>query len=225
MTALTFTTSQRILLILALLMLVWYVIGTWYSRRRGIRALSWLREGLGPLGEEVRAAWIGSAASGAKVASIKAAPPFQQLEATFLLESRELLPLWLVNLLRGKRDELVIKAHLRSPRRGEMEVVPSGGRLERSLRRRLQSSWKWDSGPHGLCIAHRGVQGKTLVSAAQPLLQRYGLSLRRFAWRRDKPHLILHIRLAGLTDSPPNEFFNDLIAVIAYPKRSLDRGN
>ncbi len=224
MTALTITTSQRILLVLALLMLVWYVIGTWYSRRRGIRTLSWLREGLGSLGDQVQAAWIGSAASGAKVGTTKATPPFQQLEATFMLESRELLPVWLVNLLRGKRDELIIKAHLRSPRRGEFEVVPSGGRLERSLRRRLQSSWKWEVGPHGLRIAYRGAQGRALVSAAQPLLQRYGLSLRRFAWRRDKPHLFLHIRLAGLTDCPPTEFFDELTAVFTHPKRSTDGG-
>jgi hypothetical protein len=196
-------------------MLLWYVIGTWYSRRQGIRTLNWLREGLQSLGGQLHAAWIGSAASGARVAVNKAAPPFRQLEVTFLLESRELLPLWVVNLLRGKRDELIIKAHLRSPGGGEIEVVPSGGRMERSLRQEGQSTWQWQEGPHGLRIAYRGVQGKVMMGAVSPFLQSYGLSLRRFSWRRAKPHVLLHIHLAGLTDRPATDFFNGLAAVFA----------
>jgi hypothetical protein len=211
------TPGQRILIVLAFLMILWYVIGTWYNRRQGIRALNWLREGLELLGSQLQAAWIGSAASGARIVINKANPPFRQLETIFLLESRELPPLWLVNLLRGKRDELIIKAHLRSPRRGEIEVLPAGSRLERTLRRESQPAWQWQQGPHGLHIAYRGSQGKTLSAAVIPFLQNYGPSLRRFSWRRDKPHLLLHARLAGLTDQSPIKFFNDLTAVFTPP--------
>jgi hypothetical protein len=212
--------NQQIFIGLALLMILWFVGGTWYNRRQGIRTLNWLREGLQSLGGQLHLAWIGSAASGAEATINKASPPFRQLNAIFLLESRELLPLWLVNLLRGKRDELIIKAHLRSTRRGEIEVIPAGDRLERSLRQESQSPWQWQEGPHSLRIAYRGAQGQALSAAVIPFLQNYGLSLQRFSWRRDKPHLLLRTRLAGLTDRPSADFFTDLAAVFAYSRES-----
>jgi len=216
MAALSITVGQRILLVLALVMLLWYVIGTWYNRRRGIRTLNWLREGLGSLGGQMQASWIGSAASGARLVINNAAPPFRQLETTFLLESRELLPLWLVHFLRRRRDELIIKADLHSPRKGEVEVVPRGSRLERSIRQKGRPSWQWEDGPHGLRVAYRGRQGDVLRVAVTPFLQNYGPSLRRFSLRKDRPHLLLHARLAGLVDCSPTDFFDDLAGVLAY---------
>jgi len=208
-------TEQQIIVGLVIVMAVWYVVGTWYNRRRGIRTLTWLREGLRSLGGQLEMAWIGSAASGARAAVRKPEPPFREVNAVFLLESRELLPLWLANRLRGKRDELIIKAQLRSTRRGELEVLPAGSRVERSLRQDSQSPWQWEEGPHGLRIGYRGSQGKALQAAILPFLQDYGLYLHRFSWRRSKPHLLLHTRLAGLTDRPAPDFFRDLVTAIA----------
>jgi len=74
--------------------------------------------------EEREAGWIGSPASGARINVIHAAPPFRRLEMTLLLENREVPLLWLFDRLHGKRDWLTIKATLRSPRRGEVEVSP-----------------------------------------------------------------------------------------------------
>jgi hypothetical protein len=216
MTAISLTVGQRILLVLALLMLLWYVVGTWYSRRRGIRTLNWLREGLAILGGRSHASWIGSAASGARLLIDKAEPPFRQLDVTFMLESRELLPLWLVNLLRGKRDEIIIKAILRSPPQGVIEVSPTGSRLEKSLRQNTQVNWRWQEGLHGLNIAYRGRQGEDLRAAVVPFLQSYGPSLHRLSWKKDKPHLLLHARLAGVVDRSPADFFTALVAVLAH---------
>lgn len=209
-------TEQQIIIGLVILMAVWYVVGTWYNRRRGIRTLTWLRDGLRSLGGQLEMAWIGSAASGARAVINKAQPPFRQLNGVFLLESRELLPLWLANRLRGKRDELIIKADLRSPRRGELEVVPAGSRLERSLRVENRTQWQWEEGPHNLRIAYRGSQGPMLSAAILPFLQDHGDCLNRFSWRRERPHLLLHTRLTGLTDRPATDFFNDLSTVFTH---------
>lgn len=216
MAALSLTTGQRILLVLALVMLLWYVIGTWYNRRRGIRTLNWLREGLDSLGGQVQASWIGSAASGARLVIDNAAPPFRQLEMTFLLESRELLLLWLVNWLRGRRDQLIIKAHVHLPQKGEMEVVPRGSRLERSICQEHRPSWQWEEGPYSLRIAYRGGQSDVLKASVTPFLHNYGPYLHRFSWRKEKPHLLLHARLAGLVDCSPTDFFDDLAQVLAH---------
>ena len=211
--------AQRIVIAIAILMALWYIGGTWYNRRRGIRTLTWLRGGLQKLGGRLEMAWIGSAASGARAVVSKANPPFRQVEAIFLLESREVLPIWLFNRLRGRRDELIIKAQLRSPRQGEIEVVPAGSRLERSLRREEQAPWEWEEGPHGLRIARRGSQGKALGQAVGAFLQDYGPSLYRLSWRRSKPHLLLHIRLSELTARPADEFFNDLRTIFVSPRQ------
>ena len=209
-------TEQQLVIGVIVLMGLWYLAGTWYNRRRGIRTLTWLRDGLQSLGGRLEMSWLGSAASGARAVVHKAQPPFRQLNAIFLLESRELLPLWLANLLRGKRDELIIKADLRTSRRGEIEVVPAGSRLERSLlQEHNKPPWQWEAGPHGLHIGYRGPQGKELVTAVASFLEDYGPYLHRFSWRRDKPHLLLHTRLAGLIDRPPTEFFKDLSSVIS----------
>ncbi|RMF38906.1 MAG: hypothetical protein D6759_00330, partial [Chloroflexi bacterium] len=210
---------QRIIIAIAILMALWYVGGTWYNRRRGIRTLTWLREGLQRLGGRLEMAWIGSAASGARAVVSKANPPFRQLEAIFLLESREILPLWVINRLRGRRDELIIKAQLRSPRRGEIEVVPAGSRLERSLRRDEQAPWEWEEGPYGLRIARRGLQGKALGQAVGAFLQDYGAALYRLSWRRSKPHLLLHLRLSGLIERPASDLFNALRTIFTHPRQ------
>ena len=212
------TVSQRALIALALVMLVWYVVGIWYNRRRSMRTLNWLREGLRGLGGQLQASWIGSAASGAQIMVSGTSAPIHQLEASFLLESRELLPLWLVNRLRGRRDELIIRIQLRSARQGEVEVVVSGSRCERSLRQDSRSTWQWQDGPFGLRVAHQGRGGQALSAAVLPFLHRYGPFLRRFSWRREKPHLVLYMRLAGLTECPAADFFSDMVAVLQAPR-------
>jgi hypothetical protein len=215
--AISLTISQRIFLVIALLMLVWYVLGLWYSRRQSIRTLNWLREGLDSLGGQTHASWIGSAASGARIVVSTPRPPFRQLEVTYLLESRELLPLWLANLLRGKRDEIFIRALLCSPQQGVVEVVSPGSHIERSLREDSQTSWHWGDGPRGLRVAYRGSQGETLSAAITSFLQRYSLYLHRFSYRKDQPHLLIHARLAGLMEQSPVGFFEDLAAVFNHP--------
>lgn len=199
-------------------MLVWYVFGLWYNRRKSIRTLNWLREGLASLGGQTQAAWIGSSASGARIVVSQAHPPFRQLEVAYLLESRELLPLWLANLLRGRRDEITIKALLRSPRQGEVEVVAPGSQIERSLREDSRSAWHWGEGPYGLRVAYWGSQGEALGTAVTSFLQRHTFSLYRFSCRKDRPHLVIHARLAGLINQPPATFFEDLALVFNHPQ-------
>jgi hypothetical protein len=210
-------TDRQIVMGLVIVLAVWYVVGTWYNRRRGIRTLTWLRDGLASLGGRVEMSWIGSAASGAKAALNKPNPPFRQLNAVFLLESRELLPLWLANRLRGKRGELILKADFRAHRQGDVEVVPRGGRLERALRREETPAWQWEAGPHDLSIAYRGPQGKSLSTSTLSFLEDYGPYLYRFSWRRDRPNLLLHMRLAGLTDRAAPDVFDALARVFGSP--------
>ncbi|MFQ6101934.1 MAG: hypothetical protein ACE5OS_11980 [Anaerolineae bacterium] len=190
---------------------LWYGGGYLYNRRRGQRLFHWLETGLDVLGgDEREAGWIGSPASGARITVLRAASPFRRLEITLLLENREIPLLWLFDRLRGKRDWLIIKATLRSPHRGEVEVSP----VSRRAVRRREQSWIWQEGPHGLAITYQGPGAQRQVTALEPWLETYGACLHRFAWRKTDPHVQLRMNVAGLLATSSRVFLADLQAAV-----------
>ena len=99
--------GQWIVIGLSVVMGVWFAVGSFYNRRRGIGTYRWIQSGLKRLGKISEAAWIGSSGSGARLTVGKAEAPFRRIEVVFLLESREILPLWLFNRVRNKQDEMI----------------------------------------------------------------------------------------------------------------------
>jgi hypothetical protein len=200
---------------LCVLLTLWYGGGYLYNRRQGKRLFHWLEKGLGVLGGEHETGWIGSPASGARVNVIHASPPFRRLELTLLLENREMLPLWLLDHLRGKRDGLIIKATLRSPRRGEVEVVPAKERIAQGLRKEQEQPWACQTGPYGLVIAHRGSSTPQQVRPLEHWLEVYGMHLHRLSWRKTDPHVQLQLEVVGLLPTSSETFLADLQAAVA----------
>jgi len=195
---------------LCVVLALWYGGGYLYNRRRGQRLFRWLEAGLDVLGGERETGWLGSPASGARVNVIHALPPFRRLEVTLLLENREALPLWLFDHLRGKRDWLIIKATLRSPRRGEVEVVPAQGQTARTLHKEQAEPWTWQERPDGLAVALRGPGTQAQVARLEHWLETYAQHLRRFSWRKDDPHVQLQATVGGLLATSSQIFLTDL---------------
>jgi hypothetical protein len=189
---------------------LWYGGGHLYNRRRGQRLFHWLEAGLGALDGEVESGWIGSPAAGARVNVTHTDPPFRRMEITLLLENREILPLWLLEHLRSRRDRLIIRATLRSPRRNEIEI----GSARRKAARHRQKPWKWQEGPHQLAIAYQGPGAQQQIAAMETWLQSYGVHLRRFCWRKRDPHIVLEMNLNRLITAPSDVFLNSLQAVL-----------
>jgi hypothetical protein len=207
---------------LSALLALWYGGGHLYNRRRGRRLFHWLEKGLDVLGGETEAGWIGSPTSGARINVRHAAPPFRRLEITLLLENREILPWWLVQRLRGNRDWLIIKATLRSPRRGEVEVVPAVGQIAQDLLREEEHRWMWKRGPHRLTVAYQGPGAQQQVAALESWLETYGAYLHRLSWRKTDPHIQLQVQAAELLLMPCETFLTDLQVTL---KQALDLGN
>lgn len=195
---------------LCVVLALWYGGGYLYNRLRGQRLFCWLETGLDVLGGERKASWLGSPSNGAYINVIHAAPPFRRLEIVLLLENREILPLWLLERLRGRRDRLIIKATLRSPGHGEVEIVPAQGRVARMLRREQEQPWSWREGPYQLLIAYRGSGTLRQLAGLAPWLEAYGTSLRRFSWRKADPHVQLEMRMAGLLTTSCEAFLTAL---------------
>jgi hypothetical protein len=203
---------------LCVFLALWYGVGYLYNRRRGQRLFRWLEAGLDVLGGERESGWIGSSASGARINIVHAAPPFRRLEITLLLENRESLPLWVLGRLRCRRDWLIIKSTLRSPRHSEVEIISARGRAAQDLHREQEQPWTWQEGPYGLTIAGRGPGAQQLVAKLIPWLETYGAHLSRFSWRKYDPHVQLQMEVAGLLDTPSEMFLSDLQASVSGAK-------
>jgi hypothetical protein len=188
------------------LLVLWYVVGHLVNRRRGQALFHWLESGLDVLGGKREAGWLGTPASGARFTVIHAAPPFRRLEITLLLENREVPLQWLLGHLRGRRDGLIMKATLRVPRQGEVEVSPGAGMIVPPG----EEGWTSENGPHGLAVAYRGTGARQQAEALGTWLETYGTHLHRLSWRRQDPHVQLHIRVAGLTSTPSHKILDDL---------------
>ena len=102
--------GQWIVIGLCGFLVAWYVIFAYLNRRRGLQIYRWLRDGLEIFGPITNVKWIGSSGSGMQISLEKASAPFRTIEVVCLLETRELLPLWLVNRMRNKGDELILRA-------------------------------------------------------------------------------------------------------------------
>lgn len=210
-------TPEKIVVGLGILLALWYLGASIFNRRRGIAVFHWLRNPLDRFGGDIASRWIGSSGSGAEIKVIKAEPPFRQIDVIYLLASRELLPLWLFDLARGKRDRLIYKAALRRSFGGEVEAVPARSGLARQMRASPEEPWLMEDGPHNLIVGRRGSGTDLAHTALTPFLQKYGTNLQRLSWTRQAPHLIVILSLAGLFDrgGSASDLYDDLEALAA----------
>lgn len=204
-------TPEYVVTGLGIFLAIWYLIAAIYNRRFGLRTYRWLQRGLGVLGDtkSVQASWIGSSGSGARIGIQRARAPFQRLELAYLLESRELAPLWLMDVLRGKRDQLILRGTLRRKQAGELEVLPAGDKALKTIQRETTKPWTLTDGPHNLVIAQRG-SVKQQAEAVVPFLEKYGPNLKRLSWGPQDPHILIILRLVGLQDDEADALFQDI---------------
>lgn len=202
--------GEQIVVYLGIALLVWYVGASTFNRRLGIRTYRWLQPGVAGLGKITEAKWIGSSGSGARLGVAQAHSPLRKVEVSYLLETRELLPLWLINRLRGRRDTIYVRAQLRSAPYGELEVLPAGDRrFAGLLAGKTPSRWAMASGslPHGMQAAWRGRDTEHLLGSAIRLLERSGAAIRRLSIAQTPPHIILEAQIPQLIASPSEAFF------------------
>lgn len=218
-------TPETIVAGFGIFLALWYLLASIYNRRRGIAVYRWLHGGLENLGSEVSGRWIGSSGSGAQLHVRKTKAPFQELEIIYLLASRELLPLFLVDLLRGKRDRVIVKATLRANPGAELEVVPKSSGLARQMLAEKKRPWEVVDGPHSLQIGGRGGGSEALRAASLPLLEKYGGLVKQVSWAKKAPHLIAILSLDGLfragVDSA--DFYADLAATASLAHQAQEK--
>jgi hypothetical protein len=214
-------TGQWIAIGLSVLLGVWYVVGAMINRRRGIATFHWLREGLEQIGKISEAKWIGSAGSGARMTVTQAEKPYRRIETIFLLESREIMPIWLFNRIRNKQDEMILKANLRQVPSQELESAPRGNRkLKDLLAASVENRTPFElvPAPEGFDIIRRGKPDDQRLESLRGFLDKHRGVVFQYSLRRQAPHLILRVKLPSLQSSPASEFLSQLSSLLSPPQ-------
>lgn len=206
-------TGQMIIIGISILMGVWYVVGATINRRRGVATYQWLQAELEQVGKVTEAKWIGSSGTGARLLIGNALKPFRRVEVIFLLESREIMPLWVFNRIRGKQDEMVLKANLRTVPTQEIEIARGLNRKIKNLMTNPdEEQAPFEQGPESsaFTIAMRGRGQNEFMEDLQSLLEKYRDALLQVSVRRKMPHLIIRVRTPPLMADADESFFDDL---------------
>lgn len=191
--------ATQVVIAFCVLLTIWYIVGWQVNRKRGNRLLEWTLQGLRAFGSQITVSRLGT--SGFQVNVKKAQAPFKRVETTIFLEPREILLLWLFNLLRGGTDYLVFRGTLSVPPRGEVEVLKKRGRLARRILKSLrEKDWTRQETAGGLVIACRGKQGQRQAEAISHLMEDLSPRLLRLSLSKKAPHLLMSLSLAGLDE-------------------------
>jgi hypothetical protein len=203
--------GERVAWALILFTLGAFMLGTWFNRRRGKALGFWIEDGLRSLGGQPAWTFIKSVSSGAVATVRNTNAPFRSLEAAYYLLTREIPPLYGVELLRGKRDLFSIKANLSNSPAAEFDVMPLGGKLAQTLDEAAgDEPYTWVELPHGLGLATRDPDAGRIAARVRPFAERYGQAVQRLSVRRRDPNVIVFMHLDGLEDRPSRELFDAL---------------
>ena len=205
--------SQILIVIVVALVMGWFAFGILFNLRRGNALLRWMQLGLPSIGERTTFRWLGSSA--VEMIIQKAHPPFRRLETVIVLAPRDVPWLWLIALLRGRHDTLILRAHLSVSPRPDLELADPRSWTGRMALEEV-SRRGWESldlaeipyqglrlmAPKGLLdLAHQTViRLKLPASALAPQYIRLSL-------RREAPHLELHIPFPDRRQPDAARFF------------------
>lgn len=191
--------ANQVVIAFCALLVIWYIVGWQVNRRRGERLLEWVLQGLRAFSDQITVSRLGT--SGFQVNMGKAQSPFREMEATILLQPREILLLWIFNRLRGRTDSLVLKGTLRASPRGEVEVMKRRGRLAgRVLKGLDEGVWVRQETAGGLVMACRGEKGHQQADAISHLVEDLSPRLLRLSLSKKAPHLLVNLSLAGMDE-------------------------
>lgn len=204
-------TTERILWGIIIALVAGFIAGGWLNRQRSKALGKWLQGALGVLGGRTNWKWLRGMNSGAQVIVEAAGRPFRQLDISYFMLTRELPPLWGLELLRGKRDLLAVRGDLRALPRYEIEVLPLVSKLRQTLDAQTGARpFNWEEGPAGLGIGSRDPGAKAQIKRLRAFLDRYGPYIQRLSLRPRQPHLVLFINLSGIERTPPGDFARGL---------------
>jgi len=200
--------GQWIAIALVLSLGIGYMIGGWLNRRIKQQAQHWLsrgvREALGvPFEHFTQDGETG-------LAAIEPPAPFLTFEAVFALQKREWWPLWLFSRLKGKGDELILKASLRPRVPMEWEILPKRAHGVRAPAPGFARMVGLPLPKEKWIAWARPAPANPARPNWEPLFKRYASLLRGVSLRYEEPHLVVHLDLAAAMKTPAQDLIHTL---------------
>lgn len=119
-------TLQNLVIAISLVLLAWYIGGTFLNRKRASVLIGAVRDSVKLLGEKPTIQWYGRSAFRVELGEPRA--PVAALQVLCLLEPRDFAFAWIWGRLRRRRDQVQIAAsYLRAPRSLEVEKPAIAG--------------------------------------------------------------------------------------------------
>jgi hypothetical protein len=191
----------------ALLVVGWFAAGTFWNVRKGSAVMRWMHDGLPLIGERTTVRWLGSTT--VELVIQRANPPFENVTTVVFLEPRDVPWMWAASRWRGRRDTLIVRAHLRAAPRADVEVLDPTSWSGREARRRIASNdWLVRQGTNAgaLSVHYKTPAALGLGDALSEVAGRAGLTVRRLGVRRSERSLQLHVMLPPITASARDLF-------------------
>lgn len=198
-----------LLVVLAGIFLIWYFVGAALTRRRLAAAATWVNRGLDVYRqaepERTRASikWLSTNAF--NIALESARPPCSEVVATVLLQSRDMVTMWLIDRVTGRRDLLMLRFDLdRQPIWG-VELFRRRSVLAGEATRLVKrEGWRVEpTADRGTLAAHGGGKASDLCHELLEILGEERRRLVRLSVRRQSPHLTLALDLPDPASSDP----------------------
>lgn len=193
-------------------MMLGYGVGRWTNQRRARKISDWLEPGLRALGGTPIVQRVSRSAF--RFQMTKARQPFRTVTASVVLISREVLPTWLWERLRGRHDLLILHVTFRRPPALEAEIIDPGSELGRRGEAQVQA-FNWPTTqvtPHQR-LYHAPNTPTHQVKAIADMVTSSPFTLWRVALRRNAPHMLLSMPIAGLDQTHSKVLADMLIAL------------
>jgi hypothetical protein len=186
-----------LLVLLLVVVMLWFTVGTQRNIKRGNETLQWLQGGLPHLGKRTTMRWLGSSAVVLRIG--EARDPFREAEVVVALQPRDLPVLWAFSRRRGRRDFLILRGWLRTAPAFEVEAGDARGWTGEDRLKRLDAeTWREASwGEEHVRMLTSGDAEPAVARRAWEELAAASGGVWRLSVRREHPHLEIHVLPPG----------------------------
>jgi hypothetical protein len=199
--------NLAIFIIVAILVVGGFALGTHRNVRRGHDAMRWAQGGLPLVGEKTTLRWLGSSVVQLKIPNAKR--PFREVEVLFVLEPRDIAPLWFLARARGRRDLFIFRSRLHKLPEFEFEAFEPKAWSARGREAQLRSQ-KWQPVPLRDPLLAYAPEPPPAASRLLDLAALSGCPLVRLSIQRHDPNFEVHWPLAELRKLPASTVFETL---------------
>ncbi len=203
--------GEWIVIGLCIVLVAWFVAGSYLNDQKMQRASRWARDGLKKYGTLGALRRMDPSSIGMRLMPEGKKPPFPQLEVLINLVRRENFPLFVYQTLRRKSDLLIIKANFVSSPKSEAHILLKN---DTALLDRLNAAdsqplmMRFEDADHRLY--YRGDLDEATETSLKSFLAQYPGCIQRLSLQAKAPHLTLNACITPLASVQGEPFFQAL---------------